>query len=309
MMSSHDLKLRIGIFLVPYHRSHNEEVMRHFASGSSARPTAAMFGLMVLLAIPSGKAEAGPIYQTGFEAPQFTANQTVDGQGGFAVTAGAASAVTISTANPYAGNQSLLFTGSQLTEQGAGFYFNTAGVATNYDAVASGTPIITLDAHVLLNGPSTNMGPNAGTSGDLVSINMEAILSDGSYFSTYLSSDGHAYGFTTNYDYSTPVALGVYHDLKLVIDFADKESTFYVDGLAFGTQAFDPSVTSTVLSSAQFTMYDIDPPADRTKYSAQVDNFSVNAAVPEPSALALTLIGLLSAAGVGRLRKRSGGFR
>jgi hypothetical protein len=278
--------------------------MSHNANESFFRPAIVMTAVVLFSLIVPLRVRGEQLYQTGFEPPQFTASQTVDGQGGFAVTTGSPGAITITTLNPFAGTQSLLFTGSNLSDQGGGFYVGTAGVAMSYDAVANGNPLIILESHVLLDGPSTNMGPGSGTSGDLVSVNMEAILSDGSYFSTYLSSDGNAYGFTTNYDFSTPVTLGVYHDLKLVIDFASKESTFFADGQAFGTQPFDPSVSSTVLSSAQFSMYAIDPPADRTMYSAHVDNFSVDA-VPEPSGFALAVIGLLAVAGRWGGRHRS----
>ena len=123
-----------------------------------------------------------------------------------------------------------------------------------------------------------------------MSINLEAILGDGSYFSTYLSSDGNAYGFSTGYDAMTPAALDTYHDLKLILDFSNRTSTYVVDGLTFGTKAFDSSVTSSVLSDAQFSMYAIDPTADRTAYTARADDFSVQA-VPEPSSLVTCLIG------------------
>ena len=170
------------------------------------------------------------------------------------MTSGNAAAITVSNVLPNSGSQDLLFTGTALTDISppSGFFAATAGVATNYDAVASGNSVVTLEAFVRLDGPSTATG--IGHTGDLVSLNLEAILGDGSYFSTYLSSDGNAYGFSTNYDAMTPVTLGVYHDLKLILDFANRTSTYVVDGLTFGTKAFDPSVTSSVVASSQFTI-------------------------------------------------------
>ena len=71
------------------------------------------------------------LYQTGFEAPTFTARQTVDGQGGFSVTAGRRARVTVTTSQPASGAQDMLFMGSAargLRPQ-AGFFIGTAGIA------------------------------------------------------------------------------------------------------------------------------------------------------------------------------------
>jgi hypothetical protein len=251
-------------------------------------------GVMILLAMPVC---AQVVYQTGFEPPAFTAGSSVDGQGGFAVTTGDPNAITVSTNQPHSGAQDLLFTGRALTDSGGGFYIGTAGVTPNFNAA---NDRVTLDAEVLLSGPSTATG--VGHTGDLVSLNMEALLDDGSYFSTYLSSDGNAYGFSTNYDAMTPVTLGVYHDLQLVLDFGSHTANYIVDGTTFGTKPFDASVTSSVISSLQFSMYAIDPPADRTQYFGRVDDFAVTA-VPETSPLIACLIGVCMVAGF-TLRQR-----
>ena len=258
--------------------------------------------LLVATFAPSSS-RADQIYQTGFESPTFTAGKTVDGQGGFAVTVGDPSAITVTTDQPHAGLQALLFTGSNLTQTTptSGFYEGQAAVATNFDVAAHGG-ILILDAFVRLDGPATPDTPGVPFSGDNVSVNLEANLKDGSYFSTYLSSNGNAIGYTTNYDFQTPVALGVYHELQLAVDFTNRTSTFFVDGKAFGTQAFDNSVTSSVLTSASLTMYAIDPPADHTLYNARVDDFSVRS-VPEPASLLLVAIG--GAGAWQSLRKRA----
>jgi len=195
------------------------------------------------------------------------------------------------------GSQALEALGGQLTGTPS-FVQATASVPLSYSASNS---IVTLDAFAQLAGPSTNTG--SGTADDLVSVNLEAILSDGSYFSTYLSSDGQAYAYTTNYDFSAPAALGQYHELQLTLDFPDRTSTFSVDGRILGTLPFDPSVTSDVLSSAQFTMYAVSSSVDPASYTAQIDDFAVSA-VPEPSSLLLALTGICggSACFVGRRR-------
>ncbi len=262
---------------------------------------AAMLAPILASAFVAESASADQLYQTGFEAPTFTAGQTVDGQGGFAISTldpanpkGNLNSVTVTTDQPHSGSQALLFNPTLFTDSpppnGPGFFAATAGVTTNYDAIAMGNPVVTLEAWVRLDGPVTPDTPGHPFSGDLVSINLEAILGDGSYFSTYLSSNGSVIAFTTDHDFSTPVALGVYHDLTVTLDFANRTSTFGVDGTALGTIAFDPSVTSTVLSSAQLTMYNVAPPTLLSDYSAHVDDFSVRA-VPEPASLLLLAIG------------------
>lgn len=279
------------------------------ASNRLGRRGLALIGFLLASSLVADRARGDIIYQTGFEPPAFMAGTTVDGQGGFSVTVGDPNAITVTTSQPHSGTQALLFTGGNLSDSpppnGPGFFVGTAGVAVNYDALAAGNPVVSLEASIRLDGPSTATG--IGHTGDLVSFNLEAILGDGSYFSTYLSSDGNAYGYSQQYDAMTPVALGVYHDVKLLLDFGARTSTYVVDGLTFGTKAFDPSVTSSVLANAQFTMYAIDPPADRSLYMARADDFSVRS-VPEPSSLALCLIGgLVTMTNVARLRRGGSG--
>jgi hypothetical protein len=279
------------------------------ASSRLARRGLTLIGFLLASTIVADRARGDIIYQTGFESPAFTAGSTVDGQGGFSVTTGDPNAITVTTSQPRTGAQALLFSGLNLSDSpppnGPGFFVGTAGVAVNYDAQAGGNALVSLEASIRLDGPSTATG--IGHTGDLVSFNLEAILGDGSYFSTYLSSDGNAYGYSQQYDAMTPVALGVYHDVKLLLDFGARTSTYVVDGLTFGTKAFDPSVTSSVLANVQFTMYAIDPPADRSLYTARADDFSVRA-VPEPSSLALCLIGgLVTMTNLARRRRGGSG--
>jgi hypothetical protein len=269
-------------------------------------------GLLIALvsslqAFAAAPARAGFLYESGFESPRFKAGQSVNGQGGFSVTSPSnPSAFVVTNTNAYAGSQALEGIGSQLTAQQTGLVQSTAGVTLNYDASASNGQIVVLSAQMELSGPSTNTGH--GTADDLVSMNLEAILSDGSYFSTYLSSDGKAYGYTTGYDFATKAALGVYHEVDLVLDFATRTASFLLDGTVFGTKAFDPSVTSTVVQSAQFTFYSsVEPAANPADYTAYADNFAVEnrpAVVPEPSSIALSLIGL-GLTGIG-IRRRKG---
>lgn len=250
----------------------------------------------VWASVPSA-ARGDVLYATGFEPPAFAAGP-LDGQGGFVVAPTSnPDPFTVTTTGPYSGAQDVAVSGASLT--GApDFVQSTAALTLNYDAIAAGRPVVTIEAHVLLNGPSTNTG--GGTGDDLASINLEALTGSfnpstfAGYDSTYLSSDGQAYGFTTGYfPHSATVTLGQYHDLMLILDFAARTATFAVDGSTLGTAAFDPADTSDVLSAVQFTMYSYVIPGtvDPAAYTARIDDLMITA-VPEPSSLVLATAGL-----------------
>jgi hypothetical protein len=275
-----------------------ESIMRVILDRSSNILVVRVLLIAFASAVPvfaAAPARAGFLYESGFESPRFKAGQTVNGQGDFSVTSPSnPAAFVVTTTNPYAGSQTLEGIGSQLTSQQTGLVQSTAGVTLNYDASASNGQIVVLSAQMELSGPSTNTGH--GTADDLVSMNLEAILGDGSYFSTYLSSDGKAYGYTTGYDFAAKADLGVYHEVALILDFSTRTCDFVLDGTVFGIEKFDPSVQSTVVQSAQFTFYSsVEPAANPADYTAYADNFAVEnlpAVVPEPSSITLSLVGL-----------------
>ena len=159
------------------------------------------------------------------------------------------------------------------------FFQAAATTDPNYDPIANGNPIITLEVHARLDGPSTDNGN--GTADDIVSVNLDALLSDNSYFSTYISSNGQAYGYVNqDYVFSGTAALGQYHDLKLVLDFNQRASTFIVDGNVLGTEPFDSTIQSSVLVNADMSINSLIIP---TQYTGTFDDFSINA-TPEPAA-------------------------
>ncbi len=228
------------------------------------------------------------LVSTNFDSAPFQAGQTINGRGGFLVSPGVPSAMMITTSNAFDGGQALEAIGSQLT--GPSIFYQTAATTDpNYDAIANGNPIITLEVHARLDGPSTDTGN--GTADDIASVNLDALLSDNSYFSTYLSSNGQAYGYVNqNYVFSGAAALGQYHDLKLVLDFNQRASTFIVDGNVLGTEPFDSTIQSSVLVNADMSLNSLILPA---QYTGTFDDFSVTA-TPEPSAGAiLVMAGLI----------------
>ena len=251
-----------------------------------------------LFALAAG-AQAEVIYSTGFESLPFETGQTINGRGGFLVAVGNPAALLVTSSNPHGGTQGLTAFGAQLT--GSDGFVQAAGtINPNYDAIANHNPIITLETWARLDGPSTNTGN--GTLDDLVSINLDALLTDNSYFSTFLSSDGQAYGYFDNdYVFSGPAALGQYHDLKLVLDFGRGTSTYIVDNQPLGTLTFDSTtVQSTLITNAEISMNAFTPPlVDPANYTGYADDFSV-IATPEPA------IALLLLAPIGlRTRRRS----
>lgn len=240
--------------------------------------------LAAFFAFATHAARGDVLESTGFESAPFQAGQSINGRGGFLVSPGDPPAMVITTTNPFAGAQALQVIGNQISEA-SDFYQSAATVDPNYDAIANGNPIITLEVHARLDGPSTDTGN--GTADDITSVNLDALLSDNSYFSTYISSNGQAYGYVNqNYVFSGTAALGQYHDLKLVLDFNQKASTFIVDGNVLGTEPFDSSIQSSVLVNADMSLNSIIAP---TQYSGTFDDFSVTA-TPEPAAGVIFII-------------------
>lgn len=246
-----------------------------------------MIGIAILAAfstLATHAARGDVLVSTNFDSAPFQAGQTINGRGGFLVSPGVPSAMMITTVNAFDRGQALEVIGSQLT--GASVFYQTAATTDpNYDAIANGNPVITLEVHARLDGPSTDTGN--GTADDITSVNLDALLSDNSYFSTYISSNGQAYGYVNqNYVFSGTAALGQYHDLKLVLDFNRRTSSFIVDGNVLGTEPFDATIQSSVLVNADMSLNSLIAP---TQYTGTFDDFSITA-TPEPAAGVIIII-------------------
>lgn len=245
-----------------------------------------MIGAAILAAfftLATHAARGDVLYSTGFESTPFQAGQSINGRGGFLVSPGDPSAMVITTSNAFDGSQALQVGGSLLGS--TGYAQGAATINPNYDAIANANPVITLEVHARLDGPSTDT--NNGTLDDLVSVNLDALLFDNSYFSTFISSDGQAYGYVNqSYVFSGPAALGQYHDLKLVLDFNRRASSFIVDGNVLGTEPFDSTVGSTILVNADMSMNSL---IYSYQYTGTFDDFSITA-TPEPGAGVVLII-------------------
>lgn len=237
----------------------------------------------VLLAASS--AEATVIYQTGFEAPEYSTG-ALAGQNGWHVF-GTGAAVTVDSAAPISGGQSAKVTGSLV-----------AGQTGPWHTDPSAIPQVTLSADILLTSSSSQrawqfaaLGPGLiGFSGGV-----------------NFSSGGGIFAITAS---STPGAIGTYtrdtaHRIDLLLDYASQSYGVRFDGATLATGlAFcggNFSCPGTVLPSYNNLLFDTFGVGGNDV--GYLDNVLVQstAAVPEPTTWAMTLMGL---GGLGALLRR-----
>jgi hypothetical protein len=212
--------------------------------------TATVLALPLLAALSSARGQI--IYQTGFEAPTFVAGSPLAGQDGWiAPSVFSPDAAVITTAKPRLGKQTVRVLGADLVHQNflgglTGGYYDAIGSyrhAVDYDTGGKGVVIVS--ARVRIDGPRTPKGKNFFSA----SIATRTTLTDGSTAGTgelALSSDGNAYGYSGNENAPTLLAhtrarLGEWHELSVVVDFASRTYSFFVDDDYLGTFAFDPN--------------------------------------------------------------------
>ena len=274
------------------------------------RPTSVL--LVALVSVAVSRASAETYYATGFENPPFQSGQPLAGQDGWDVQVVGGNPLGpnghISMAQPRSGLQSVEVKGSDLTPLAAIGY--DVGVYRRYVAVnvaAAGFPVVRVAADLRIDGPQTEQTADRVT-GDFFSANLKAFSDDGSLGEFSLSSDGHVYVYTNDdsYLFGAAAALGQYHRLALDIDFANKTTTFSIDGTALGSVPFTAGFTSNVLSHGTLLAYGLDPDPlhrDVSVYTAHYDNFSI-ASVPEPSTFVLSAVAALGLAGAIARRRR-----
>src|SRR5262249_37696775 len=194
------------------------------------------FGVSCLLAaalLGDAHARAGTLYQTGFEPPIFSAAQPVDGQDVWVATL-SPNAGIITTNVPASGLQSLQVNGNSLD------FFAPDGLFEGvYNPItlfnAGGAPQVWVQADVRLDGPLT--------ANDLASANLFVANTNDVLAQSYVSSDGHFYGLTTNdFQQFGAASLGTYHHLGLLLDLANLQGHYYLDGQLRGTLAIPSSV-------------------------------------------------------------------
>jgi hypothetical protein len=249
--------------------------------------------------------QASIIYGTGFENPPFAAGSQLVGQDGWVVPDFLSpNAAIITNAVARSGSQSVQIRGADLVSapqvmpdyDAVGSYRRPV----NYDA-SSGTPIVLVQADVRLDGATLG-------SGDSFTATIAARSGNGGVGELGISSDGFIYGYNGNFGspllFSTAASLGDWYTLGILLDFAADTFTFLVNGVSFGTFSFEPGFTSDVLLRGSMVVYARPDTSvyQRQNYVAYYDNFSIRV-VPEPSAFALTMIGVVALAGVCRLKQ------
>ncbi len=270
----------------------------------SRSPRARFPGLCLLAILVPPAARADPILEEGFEAPAWHAGQilppgsTVNGWTNSSTQA----LVHVGTRNPDSGTQALhmRFLGAP-PAPGTVDTFAQVDHAINYTPAIQGVAPITYSADVRLAGPS---GGTAATN-DYVSANLVAMGNGGEIGQMYLSSDGHVYA-GTNGSIVVPASLGTYHDMAMTFDFADSQTSYYLDGQLIGTQSINPATMS------ELTDVQLDGVAEGAsgynpyRYHLAFDNILVVDSGPEPASLTLLGLGIAGLA-VRRLRRRREG--
>jgi hypothetical protein len=249
-------------------------------------------------------AQGGVLADTGFEAPLFTTGP-LEGQDGWSTVNGGA--VTVSTLLPQTGTQALRIDGAGLGPV-AGFPAELIAAYArrefSIDPVASGTPVVFIQASARLDGPSTNTG--AGINDDLISTNIAALDGDGHGIAELiLSSNGNAYAFGADspYSFETPAAIGEYHTMGIRLNYLTRTADYLLDGRLIGTTPFADGV-SNMFGSGVLLLPAFDTPAlDTGLYSGTYDNVSIRAEVPEPAGVAT--LGVICAASLLIRRRRS----
>ncbi len=265
--------------------NHKTKIIRTTLAGGIA---SGLFYIAMFTAARPAAAEI--IYQTGFEAPAFTADLPLVGQDGWiAPPPFSPDAAIVSRDKPRQGKQTVHVLGADLVQQDfinevTGGYYAAIGSyrrAVNYDT--GGTRTVRISAHVRIDGPKTDEGNNFFSAG--VSTRAETTEGTASVGEIALSSDGHAYAYSGNESVPTflagvPVKLGQWHDLEVVADFATHLTTFLVDGQSLGTFPFDATEEFTgVLLRGSLLVYTAPDagPLSKSDYAATFDHFSIKA--------------------------------
>ena len=257
---------------------------------------AGAFALLLALPLPVLGQGAGSLYSTKFEAPPFVAGLPLAGQDGWnAPPPLSPLAAVVSTAQPRQGKQSVQVWGGDLEHQD----FINELTDGYYDAIGSyrkpigydtgGIVPVRLSAHIRIDGPLT-AGDNffsAALSARAVMVNSDGETDTIGVGQIDISSDGHAYGHDGNSNVpvflaSTPIALGEWHEVTIVLDFAAQTFTLSIDEESLGTYPFpEPDegfITTDTLARGSliaFTAPDTDS-TSKTEFLASYDKFSVD---------------------------------
>jgi hypothetical protein len=243
---------------------------------------------VVVLLAAAQLASAQLVYGTGFEPDVYLEDTPLAGQDGWiAPPPLSPSAAVVTSDKPRQGKQTVHVLGADLEHQdfineATGGYYDAIGSyrrAVDYDS--GGTQVVRVSAHVRIDGPQTATGDNF-FSASIAAIGVDADGASSGIGELAISSDGHAYGYSSQ-DFvptfltSAPVTLGQWHSLAVVLNFAARTYTFLLDDVSLGTFAFDPSATSNVLRRGSLIVYAAPDTTTNIKanYAAHYDKFAI----------------------------------
>jgi hypothetical protein len=273
----------------------------------------------------------GVLYSTGFEGfesggrpgerPWFNSGFPLGGVNGWTSPTGsnAVRVFNILDANPVfnveplTGEQALCIQGVGLVRLEPGLVGAAATRHSDFNPIASGNPIVFVEASVKLNGPNTNQG--GGINDDLISASTKVVDANGvTVAELILSSNGHAYAFADYqqdaYNFATPAALGEYHTVGLRLDYVTRTTGFFLDEQYLGTLPFGQNIHSDVFAQQFLELIAVDSPAmNKGLYTAWFDNLSIRQSVPEPANISMIGAGILGWFGHSLRRKCKKQFR
>ncbi|HOY59730.1 MAG TPA: hypothetical protein PK640_16550 [Verrucomicrobiota bacterium] len=235
----------------------------------------------VLLASPSVWGEV-VLYETGFEAPGFIAGERLAGQQDWtAYMDENIQAATVTTEAARGGTQSAKVDGAAMNpyrerDYYDGFYYR----AVPFDPISSGLPIIEFSVDALY-------VPNGG--GIDARAQVELYDSNGASIGAFsVEAGGTVLGWGGDgMLLDTTCDIREWNTFGSLINYADRTIDFRLNGVSFGTAPLDPTVLD--FYEADLTLVHNLEPSDQVVY---YDNYRLSArAVPEPSCLALGLLG------------------
>ncbi|MDG3008415.1 PEP-CTERM sorting domain-containing protein [Paludisphaera mucosa] len=231
-------------------------------------------------------ADADVLYETGFEAPTFTAGAPIDGQGGFH-TDFFPNASTVSTAFPAGGSQALRIDAASLLEIDP-----SIPISQNYNWVDLGDPVaggarvlrVEADVAVFASGPGeVQVGLQAydrdfnGIAGITITTDDEGTGPKLAYYTDPANPELIAF-----------TSFGEYVHLGMTLDYTLRTASFDLNGVTLGTAAFAPGVGNVSDFDIYMQRIDWSTPTGTVAY---FDNYAVTA-VPEPASLGLLAGGL-----------------
>ena len=247
--------------------------------------------IAVALLATARPAASQTIYSTGFEPPTFAKDLPLVGQDGWiAPPPLSPNAAVVTRDRPRLGRQAVHVLGEDLEHQdfineATGGYYDAIGSyrrAVNHDT--GGTQTVRVSALVRVDGRKTAHGNNF-FSASIAAIGADANGDASGVGELAISSDGHVYGYSSQdlvptFLTRTRVRLGEWHLLAIVVNFAAREYSFFVDGHCLGTFAFDPSATSNTLLRGSLITYAAPDTARLKKadYAAHFERFSIKVA-------------------------------